>query len=117
MGVKFQYVKDFELEDDFISAFQNIPHTLSLTIALYIEEHLPEVGVDNLCSHVRAGLVHHYDEAIPFVIEITKSEDYLMVLTDLQFIDMDEYLDLINLNLNLIIDEKYSYPKLATRSK
>ena len=35
-----------------------------------------------------------------------------MVLTDLQFIEMDEYLDFINLKLNLKTDERFSYPRL-----
>ena len=117
MDVKLSYVKDFELDDYFISALENLPSTLSLTIALYIEEHLPELEVNRLCSHVRAGLVYHYGEAIPFIIEITKSEENFIVLSDLQFIDMDEYLDFINLKLNLNVDERFSYPKLIIRSQ
>ena len=117
MDVKLSYVKDFELDDYFISALENLPSTLSLTIALYIEEHLPELEVNRLCSHVRGGLVYHYGEAIPFIIEITKSEENFIVLSDLQFIDMDEYLDFINLKLNLNVDERFSYPKLIIRSQ
>ena len=117
MDVKLSYAKDFELDEDFISALENAPSTLSLTIALYIEEHLPELEVNRLCSHVRAGLVYHYGEAIPFIIEITKSEENFIVLSDLQFIDMDEYLDFINLKLNLNVDERFSYPKLIIRSQ
>jgi len=40
-----------------------------------------------------------------------------MVLSDLQFIDMDEYLDFINLKLNLVVDERFSYPKPPRRGK
>ena len=117
MDVKFQYVKDFEIDDDFISALQDVPQTLSLTIALYIEEYLPELPVNELCSHVRAGLVYHYGKPIPFLIEVTKPDEELMVLGDLQFIDMDEYLDFINLKLNLVVDERFSYPKPPRRGK
>ena len=117
MDVKLSYAKDFELDEDFISALENAPSTLSLTVALYIEEHLPELEVDRLCSHVRAGLVYHYGKPIPFIIEITKSEENFMVLSDLQFIEMDEYLDFINLKLNLDVDKRFSYPKLVSRSK
>jgi len=64
-----------------------------------------------------AGLVYHFDEPVPFVIEITRPDEYLTILTDLVFIDMDEYLDFINLKLNLKIDERFSYPRLVTNSK
>ncbi len=117
MDVKLSYVKDFELDDYFISALENVPSTLSLTIALYIEEHLPELKVDRLCSHVRAGLVYHFGKPVTFIIEITKSEENFIVLSDLQFIEMDEYLDFINLKLNLDVDKRFSYPKLVSRSK
>ena len=117
MELKLPYVKDYELDDDFLDALDKVPQTLSLTIALYLEEYLPDLPSNYLCSHIKTGLVFHYGEPVPFVIEVLKSDNYLMVLSDLQFIDMDEYLDLTNLKLNLEIDERFSYPKLALNSK
>ena len=112
-----QYVKDYELDDYFIDALQECEPPLSLTISLYLEEHLPEIPVNLMTSHVYAGLGFYFDKPVPFIIEITKSDDYLMVLSDLQFIDMDEYLDLTNLKLNLKVDERFSYPRLVIDSK
>tara|TARA_R100001591_G_C4351256_1_gene183145 strand:+ start:2990 stop:3343 length:354 start_codon:yes stop_codon:yes gene_type:complete len=117
MELKSLYTRAFELDDDFIVALEDVPPSLSLTVALYIEEYLPVLPPDELCTHILGGLVYHFDEPVPFVIEILKPDEYLMVLTDIQFIDMDEYLDLINLKLNLEPDDRFSYPRLISRSK
>lgn len=117
MGVKFSYEKDYDFDEDFLETLYNAPQTLSLVIALYIEEHLPDLPVNELSTHLMAGLVYHFDEPVPFVIEVTRPDEYLTILTDLVFIDMDEYLDFINLKLNLKIDERFSYPRLVTNSK
>ena len=117
MELKLPYTKEFELDDDFISTLEKTPPTLSLTITLYIEEYLPDVPANSLHTHLVAGLVYHFDEPVPFILEILKPDDYLMVLSDLQFIDMDEYLDFINLKLNLETDERFSYPRFTDHRK
>lgn len=113
MELKFPYIKskDYELDDDFIIALEKAPSTLSLMIALYIEEHCPALPVDEFCNHVLAGVVHHFDEPITFVFEVSKPDPYLTIFTDLEFIEMDEYLDFVNLNLYLKHDQHFSYPR------
>ena len=42
MDLKLPYTKDYELDDDFLETLEKTPPTLSLTIALYLEEYLPD---------------------------------------------------------------------------
>ena len=112
MDLKLPYTKDYELDDDFITSLEKAPPSLSFTIALYLEEYLPDLPPNDMCTHLTAGLVYHFNEPVPFILEVMRPDKYLIVLTDLQFIEMDEYLDFINLKLNLKTDERFSYPRL-----
>lgn len=114
---KLLYTKGYELDDDFVSTLENVPPSLSLTITLYLEEYLPDLPANEMVTHVVAGIVHHFNKPVPFVLEVMRPDEYLIVLTDIQFIDMDEYLDFINLKLNLINDERFSYPRLINDSE
>lgn len=117
MELKSLYTKDYEIDEDFISALEDTPVSLSLTITLYLEEHLPDLPPNELHTHLVAGLVYHFNEPVPFILEVMRPDKYLFALTDLCFIDMDEYLDFINLKLNLKRDDRFSYPRLVTDRK
>jgi len=119
MELKFQYIKDknYELDDDFIVALEEVPSTLSLMIALYIEEYCPDLPVNKEINHLLAGVVHHYDEPITFVFEVSKPDPYLTIFTDLEFIDMDEYLEFVSLNLHLKHDKHFTHPRPVVSRK
>jgi len=119
MELKFPYIKskDYELDDDFILALEEVPSTLSLMIALYIEEYCPDLPVNKNITHLLAGVVHHYDQPITFVFEVEKTDPYLTIFTDLEFIEMDEYLEFVSLNLYLKHDKHFTHPRPITGRK
>ena len=81
MDLKLPYTKDYELDDDFITSLEKAPPSLSFTIALYLEEYLPDLPPNDMCTHLTAGLVYHFNEPVPFILEVMRPDKYLMVLT------------------------------------
>ena len=80
MDLKLPYTKDYELDDDFITSLEKAPPSLSFTIALYLEEYLPDLPPNDMCTHLTAGLVYHFNEPVPFILEVMRPDKYLMVL-------------------------------------
>lgn len=112
MELMFPYIEDkgYHLDDDFLDALTDVPGSLSTLIAIYVDEYCPELEVNDLVSHLLAGVVTHFDEQIYFVVEIIRPTTYDIIFTDIKFIDVDEYLDFINLDLYLELDERFNYP-------
>jgi len=102
MGSKQKYTKDntVEFEDDFIDSLAELEDILlKLKIGKYIDENLRDYPVNKLTTYVVGGVVIHNNESIYFAIEILRTPRMNLVLTDFHLIDLNEYLDLINLNL------------------
>ena len=55
-------------------------------------------------------MVTFFDEPLPFVFEIMYVTDGKPTLTDVCIVDMDEYLDLLNLNLTIKSNNENKYP-------
>ena len=102
MGSKQKYIKGnaFDFEDDFIDSLAELEDIiLKIKIGRYIEENLKDYPVNKLTTYVVGGVVIHNEESIYFAIEILRTPRMNLVLTDFHLIDLNEYLDLINLNL------------------
>ena len=119
MELKFPYIEDkgYHLEEDFIDALQEVPIELSTLIAIYIDEYCPKLETDLIKTHLLAGIVHYQRKPVPFVFEVSRPNEKDFIFTDLKFIDIDEYLDFINLNLYLPLDERFSYPRPYTENE
>tara|TARA_R100000935_G_scaffold29558_1_gene49895 strand:- start:6664 stop:7008 length:345 start_codon:yes stop_codon:yes gene_type:complete len=96
---RYTEVKDYDVDDFFLESLQDFELPIAIKIAMFLEENKIEVQTNNLVSHVLGGLIIYNEEPITFAIEIVKSGSEYMVFTDIKEISMDEYLDLINLNL------------------
>ena len=102
MGSKQKYIKGntFDFEDDFIDSLAELEDIiLKIKIGRYIEENLKDYPVNKLTTYVVGGVVIHNEESIYFAIEILRTPRMNLVLTGFHLIDLNEYLDLINLNL------------------
>ncbi len=119
MELKFPYIEDkgYRLDDEFIEALEDVPGELSTLIAIYIDEYCPFLETDLIKTYLLAGVVHYNNEAITFIFEVSRPNNKEFIFTDLKFIEMDEYLDFINLNLYLTPDEKFSYPEPYSHSE
>ena len=55
---------------------------------------------DLITSHILGGVIVYEDEPVPFALEVVQLEEAdFLILSDIKLIEMDEFLDLINLNL------------------
>ena len=108
MGVEPRYTTDTGLDigDDFIETLQDLDIRVGIKIAKFIAEKVEEIEPNPLVSTVIGGLVmDDYNEPVTFALEIIKLNNVSIMLSDLELVDMDEYLDLINLNLYIKTDE------------
>ena len=107
MDVRLRYTggKEYDVSEDFIESISEIEFPTALLIARTIGNSWVELPQSNLISHVLGGVVTRGNENITFAIELVKLEDDFILLTDIKLISIDEYLDLINLNLYIKTDE------------
>lgn len=100
MELKQRYIRDsgYDLEDDFTDTLLEVNPLLAYKIGRYIEDNVVEMPNNNLCSHVLGGIVIFDGEPVPFALEMIKQNGMVPSLSNLIFITIDEYLDLINLN-------------------
>jgi len=104
---KYTEEVEFEIEPQVFASLQEI----NPMEALAITEFLMEIDYDTIplneyVSTVMGGVAFDsYKNPITFALEIVKTEQHGIALSDVTLISMDEYLDLINLNLKLERDE------------
>ena len=101
MDVEPRYTTDAGLDigEDFLDTLQDLDIRLGIKIAKFIASNIERVEVNKLVSTIMEGLVTDDDqEPITFILEIIKSNESNVMLSDLEMIEMDEYLDLLNLN-------------------
>ena len=99
MDLKQKYIKDngYDVYDEYLEALDQIDFGLSLDISKYIDENVKYTPVNNFISQIVGGVVKYKGEYIYFALEIIRTEGSFLMLSDLQIITSDEYLDLINL--------------------
>tara|TARA_B100001248_G_C27295472_1_gene414601 strand:+ start:297 stop:668 length:372 start_codon:yes stop_codon:yes gene_type:complete len=112
MELKQKYIRDsgYDLDDDFTDFLHKVDPVLAYRIGKYIEDHVREVPDNSLRSHVLGGVVMHENRPVTFALELVKQKGLLVSLTNLIFISMDEYLDLINLNCYIKSNESSRQP-------
>ena len=94
--------KDYEVGKDFVSALYQIEIPTGIKIAHFIEKNINDLPINTLVSYVYGGLVmDKHNRPVTFTIEVIQPDEYEPILSDLQLVPMDEYLDLMNLNLIL----------------
>tara|TARA_R100000935_G_scaffold14312_2_gene28672 strand:+ start:223 stop:540 length:318 start_codon:yes stop_codon:yes gene_type:complete len=101
MALKLKYIKDsgYDVEDDFLESMNDLGDVnLSIIISDYIDSNVKNYSVNKLTTYVVGGYVFYNNKNVYFVIEILKAPGIMITLTDFQLIEVDEYLDLINLN-------------------
>jgi hypothetical protein len=119
MELELKYIEDkkYDVDDSFVIALENIDREMAILIATFLEDHMLDLPTNDFTTHIYGGLVHYFDEPIPFVVEILKASGSYLTFTDLQLIDMNEYLDLVNLNLYIKSNGTYAYPNFSEINK
>jgi len=107
MDVKPKYteVRKYDIDDFFIENLQDIEFPLSVRIAEFIEKNLRYIPSSDLVSYVVGGLVMYNNKPVAFALELVRPLGDNPILSDIEIISMDEYLDLMNLNLYIKSNE------------
>jgi hypothetical protein len=103
MDVKQKYIKEagFDIDEGFVESIQKVDIRTGIKIAQFIQKNVDTIHPNTYVSTILEGLIINDDkEPVTFVVEIIKDHSPYTVLSDLQLISMDEYLDLINLKSN-----------------
>jgi len=97
MGLEQKYIKDkgYDVENDFLEALENIDRALAAHIVIFLEENVFDYKPKSRYPYFLGGLVHYNNEAITFAVQIVKESGNYITLSDLKFISMDYYLDLM----------------------
>tara|TARA_R110000765_G_scaffold155950_2_gene258866 strand:- start:890 stop:1243 length:354 start_codon:yes stop_codon:yes gene_type:complete len=97
MALERKYIRDkgYDVEDEFLDTLHEIDRELALDITLFIEHNVRDMVPNYLTTYVLGGLVYKDNSPVTFAVEIMKEKGSYATLTDLTFISMDEYLDLI----------------------
>jgi|TARA_R110000744_G_scaffold378442_1_gene494601 hypothetical protein len=97
---KFTEDRYYDISDEFMDSMEALGIRTSVLIAKQIEDCVILVPSEDLATHSVGGIIDDpIDGPTPFAIEILRIDDEAIMLTDITLISMDEYLDLINLNL------------------
>jgi hypothetical protein len=103
MGLKLKYIKDdgYDVYEEYLEALDSLDFGLSLTISEYIDSKVLYLPVNDYISYVLGGVVKYENKTVFFALEIIRTQGSFLMLSDLQIISSDDYLDLINLNLHI----------------
>ena len=108
MGSKQRYTKDhksYDIDEFFLENLQDMEFELSVKIAKFIEKNLTYIPTNDLVSYCVGGLVMYRNHPITFCVELVRTEESKPILSDIELISIDEYLDLMNLNLYIKSNE------------
>ena len=113
---KFTGEISYSLTDDFIDGFEEIYFRTGLKIVKLLAQAPLQVPTEKLTSHIIGGVVHEEDNTpVTFAIEVINIDDETILFSDIKLISMDEYLDLINLNLFLPQNDQHTESKDAKK--
>jgi len=109
MDAEQRYIREagYDVAEDFMESISDMDIRTGIKIAKFIEQNVDSVPTNKLVSTVLGGVVVGDDnDPITFALEIIKDESKYIILSDVQLISMDEYLDLLNLKLNIKSNER-----------
>jgi len=102
MDVEQKYITEagFDIDEGFVETIQQFDIRTGIQIAKFIQANIDTVESNLNVSTILEGVViNDNQEPITFIVEIIKDNSPNIILSDLQLISMDEYLDLLNLKL------------------
>lgn len=103
---KYTEGENYEISDEFLQSLDEFDIRTSILIAKQIESSTILVPSKIMSTYLIGGIIDDpYDGPTPFAVEILRVDDGLVMFTDVKLISMDEYLDLINLNLYIKLNQ------------
>tara|TARA_R110002020_G_scaffold70385_9_gene182676 strand:+ start:7641 stop:7982 length:342 start_codon:yes stop_codon:yes gene_type:complete len=100
MDAEQKYIEEssgFEVDMEFVDRLKELPLHYSLHIAHQVDVNAPNLPEKNGWAQMVGGVVK-LDEPLFYEIEYLKQEGEIPIYISITEIDVDEYLDYINLN-------------------
>lgn len=102
MESKQKYTEEFNLSDDFLDSIDEMPMITAIKIADQLEDVIITIPINDRVSTVLGGIIiDGKNEPITYAIEIIKTQSEPVIFSDISLISMDDYLDLMNMNLTI----------------
>ena len=103
MDAEPKYITEsgFDIDEGFVETLQAMDIRTGIKLAKFIQDNIGEINPNLLVSTILGCVVmNDNNEPMTFAVEVIKDYSDRLILSDLQFICMDEYLDLLNLKSN-----------------
>ena len=108
MDAEQKYIREagYDVAEDFMESISDMDIRTGIKVAKFIQENIDDIPSNKLVSTILGGVVIDDDEdPITFALEIINNDSDHIILSDVKLISMDEYLDLLNLKLNIKSNE------------
>ena len=108
MDAEQKYIREagYDVAEEFMESISDMDIRTGIKIAKFIQENIDDIPSNKLVSTILGGVVIDDDEdPITFALEIINNDSDHIILSDVKLISMDEYLDLLNLKLNIKSNE------------
>tara|TARA_R110000765_G_scaffold70389_1_gene136549 strand:+ start:31 stop:402 length:372 start_codon:yes stop_codon:yes gene_type:complete len=108
MDAEQKYIREagYDVAENFMESISDMDIRTGIKIAKFIQENIDDIPSNKLVSTILGGVVIDDDEdPITFALEIINNDSDHIILSDVKLISMDEYLDLLNLKLNIKSNE------------
>ena len=108
MDAEQKYIREAgcDVAENFMESISDMDIRTGIKIAKFIQENIDDIPSNKLVSTILGGVVIDDDEdPITFALEIINNDSDHIILSDVKLISMDEYLDLLNLKLNIKSNE------------
>tara|TARA_R110000751_G_scaffold158395_2_gene264011 strand:- start:629 stop:1000 length:372 start_codon:yes stop_codon:yes gene_type:complete len=109
MDAKQKFIREagYDVAEDFMESISEMDIRTGIKIAKFIDKNIDDIPTNKLVSTILGGIIIDDDNnPITFALEIIKDDSEYIILSDVQLISMDEYLDLLNLKLNIKSNDK-----------
>jgi len=120
MDAEQKYIREegYDVAEEFMESISDMDIRTGIKIAKFIQENIDDIPSNKLVSTILGGVVVDDDnDPITFALEIINNDSEYIILSDVKLISMDEYLDLLNLKLNIKTNEPRKSKSIKKNSR
>jgi len=120
MDAEQKYIREagYDVAEEFMESISDMDIRTGIKIAKFIQENVDDIPSNKLVSTILGGVVVDDDnDPITFALEIINNDSEYIILSDVKLISMDEYLDLLNLKLNIKSNEPRKSKSIKKNSR
>tara|TARA_B110000977_G_scaffold144799_1_gene183785 strand:+ start:1302 stop:1673 length:372 start_codon:yes stop_codon:yes gene_type:complete len=120
MDAEQKYIREagYDVAEEFMESISDMDIRTGIKIAKFIQENIDDIPSNKLVSTILGGVVvDDDDDPITFALEIINNDSEYIILSDVKLISMDEYLDLLNLKLNIKSNEPRKSKSIKKNSR